>query len=473
MKKVFLFAGFILLNSYLFSQDSCVIKLNLGDCRFCYGPLSKLNETTDVLKKTVLTLLMDSAIVSTFLKDEIGVNFTYDLIASDSGYNAINTNQQSEIVFYDNKNIVYKSLLKQFNGDLVLKPSFTEQTTEIPDSLKISRRLSLKFIDNKFLLLDKVTTNVIVYDILKNRICKRLKINSVKPESYFNLFNVDSVSRSFYEQNKATLNAYGVTHLRPFGDDFCTLKNHLFINVLLSFPKYVDSIRTIVIDQEPLLLISSLDRDSIIPVPCNEIAEKVLPDYKLQVCGGPFVFSKDSIFFIFSSSALPDKLIIAKFKYDDDLKYSEYFTIPFPKYYKQHAVENYELISWKFSFPYLVSVKSNEVYDINTKKCWFLPVKFDQINEKDDILKMEYTNFILDVYSFGNKLLILNQRKSKNRINHYYNLFETPLMKLMNCNEINLSNDYRVQDFNFINNHSLIGFDSNNKIVTFNLPDGR
>lgn len=472
MKKIFLLLGFILLNATLFSQDSCVIKLNLGDCRFCYGPLSKLNTTNDSLKKTIIVTRLDSDIADTFLKDELGVKFSYALIGTDTMYQAISTNQQSEIILYNGKNIIYKDLLKRFNGNLTTSPSSIEQVAEMAsDSLKISSRLTTKYSDSKVIMLDYVTSNYIVFDISSKKLIKILHINSFKPESFFDLFNIVSLSRSNYEQNISALQAYGIGHLRPFSNDFLIFQDKLFSNVLLSVPQYVDSTNSMVINEEMLLLISSLNQDSIIPVPYKQIVANVLPDFKLQFCGGPFVFSNDSIFFIFSSPSIPEKLIIAKFKYDKDLKYSGYYTIPFPEYYGQEATRDYEFFSWLFSFPYLLTMKSNEVYNISLKNCQYFPFRTDKVNERNDIFSMDYTNKIIDSFLVKNKLIVLNQRRVNNSLSYYYCVYEIPSMKLSLCKEINLTNDFQFQSFNFINDTSIIGFSNNGKICKISLQE--
>ena len=124
-----------------------------------------------------------------------------------------------------------------------------------------------------------------------------------------------------------------------------------------------------------------------------------------------------------------------------------------------------------YNNPLLTTRRSNEVYNLTSKKQHVFPFDFDKITGKVDLLSMSLRNILVDLFLSEDKIYFISMAKNGNVFCYYLNEFDRETFKLIRCREFYFPSAYQIRQMVFKNASSLLGINNDHELVEISIPD--
>lgn len=489
MNRRLLLCCFILIFLGSQAQDSCVVKLNLTDCVTCYGGLSKvagmkscqaMNDLSgfsaiarykhDSIPVDIVVRKSDRKSASRFIGSQLGLKFNYHLTASDSLYNVLSSAPQSEVIFYERGRIVYKAILKAFDGSITARLVPLREIL-IRDTLLNPGNSNFYYKNDRLISNDYVFNRISAYDLHSGKLIRELDLSRINSEEFFNAEGVDSVSRSIYRQSSEAVKAYGLTRVQCSG--LAVADDWLICNLAYRIPVFSDSLKQLNVQYKTSLRFLKSDSDSSFSVSMSGFQENLYKTCNLIVTSGPYYLYDDNFCYLYKSRNNRDSLYIAKFSVCKGALVSKgTATCQLPSFYRQAGTVEHVAVTGKISYPYFSSTGSPEIINLNTLSFFSVPAETDKISSTEALMKLSGSKFlILDMQLRDDVLKILHVNTAENEKRYFVSTYSASSGKLKSFAKIVVSESHPIKLILFSGQGNILGIDDDNRLVEFAVPE--
>lgn len=407
MKTIIICIYLLVANILAASNFEVKVAISLNDCINCSNYLYSLNNLSKKYKITLL-LSKDAVEDSAYAMEEIiGSKVkNYEVVFSDSLYRLYSHKLQNFLTAFKNEKIILSTLLKNINSkiDTLNELSFEGGDT-ISLNFKCDRQLNSAVKNHKLYLLNKMTNNLVITNLINSKSYSLNLNRQLLEESFRKNFNGSIEELAIAERYFKTINEkmpFKITSF--FADD-----NKLYLMAFSEFLEFklVNNVLDTIIN--PLISLLVYEKDVANPV-IYPLTNKL--------------FNKDYSFWELGFKVIGNKLLINVMKNNIDNKNQEnkwickcqlsekiYLDttdcIPLPKMHKELGL-GYNFAQYVLDNDYLINTVTNELVNHNTKKVTELKFPFSKIkvnNLKSFDVEQKY--LISDVKVISNTVRLL------------------------------------------------------------------
>ncbi len=408
MKKTIVTALLVLLSNFIiFGQDSCVVKVCLGDCINCYGNFYSVEKLDNTVAKTLVFPKISEKEAVFYSKNLLHIDNLkkYNIVLSDSIYNALQTTNTSEVIYYKNNKKIIHQNLEKFNAVHNSSMINESRNIKLPDSIIFSNFVHLITTEKYFMISDNLGGKIVLVNKHNPDSLKIFRSEDLTNQTVFNEVTRNDTIFKVFTKYKSYLRYANYDRVRI--SPCIGSRNYLSSFLEVPYPKIGNNTIRVTIAYG---IIEFLNENKFALFGYNK--KKVPEEYYLNASALYHSYKNEYILPVTKYDSITDKknYCLAKFiKKNNTLNFKSFLPFLLPQEYEQ--LKGVMVIP-TFIYPYVFYQFSLSVFNLETNKIEKLPLppqklNFEFDNENKKVLHKEFTYMFGDAYIEGSSLYVL------------------------------------------------------------------